>query len=212
MANVLSCACLLLLVAGHALAAAPNVSSTGTTGFPALSRDGKSVAVVVVDWADYEGVTSDVFTVLAVRTGAVEKRLELRKKGRAVREGDGVAAVAEVLKARPFDSLVPVALASEQGGLRGTVGLLSFQWKLNELTVFRRGRVVQSHRVAASRVVTGMCCGNLEDLETRCAVGPSLFGAWFSAEQSALVIEYRYAGARDGCEGVDEFAVVSVRP
>lgn len=212
MAKVHSCACLLLLVAGDALGFAPTVSSAGTTGFPALSRDGKSVAVVVVDWADYEGVTSDVFTVLTVRTGAVEKRLELRKKGRAAREGDGVAAVVEYLKARPFDSLRPVALAPEQGGLRGTVGPLSFQWKLNELTVIRRGRVVQSHRVAASRAVTGMCCGNLENLDTRCSVGPSLFGAWFSEERSALVLEYRYAGVRDGCEGVDEFAVVSVRP
>jgi hypothetical protein len=210
----------LVLVASRAAAAPaaePQITLEHEHGFPAISKDGRSVLAVSVDRGDYEEPRNATVRLLDARSGKLAREIVIDRKRRDERSRvetmDRVLQVRRTVERGGFKSLRPLGAEAYGSAGRWVGGPYSFfqesQARDNVVRVEMARRLIVSSRLP--RVpVAGVCAGDLRAPTKVVEVPPSLQEVWLSMDHAVAVLEYRAWGARDGCEGRTYFSVLKL--
>lgn len=195
----------------------PKIDLKSHSGFPAISKDGKNISVVSIDRGNYDDPPDITFRVLDADNKQMQK-LEIRRStslstDEVSKSLDQIRRIAEFLKKNEFSSLGQIKSKDANTPEKFTIGkyvLTSFSTKKSNLvSIEQTGKRIRTINLPLIPI-SGVCAGNLEHPAKSVLVKPTLHRVWHSEKIEITVIEYGVWGARDGCEGIENFMVIKL--
>lgn len=178
-------------------------------GFPAISKDGKQVAAMILH-TSYEGPSSSELVFVSVKSGAQLEKIEFppnEPSTKASREAL-VLKAQERLKAGGFESIPLVQWSLDPKNEQQGTKARAFTFKRNVFEFKESGKLISRHVLKPWKRV-GECC-DIENPKAVCFVEPNPVGLWVDSVKKVSVLSYGYFRIRDGCESDTLFSVTKL--